>query len=138
MLLTLSSCGGKDNALIGKWEQTIEQMGVKAVVTYEFNNNGKMTQTLVMKNDSPEINIVADGTCEYTFADNTITFKFSGSDFNFDTFEIEGLGEEEIAYGMEAMKSEMVDMEQEFTDVKIEGDKMTANLQGREVELKRI
>lgn len=38
---------------------------------------------------------------------------------------------------MEAMKSGMV-MEQEFTDVKIEGDKMTAKFNGQKITLKRI
>lgn len=138
MLLSFTSCGGKDNALVGKWEQTINQMGVKAVATYDFKENGKLTQSVVMKKASPKINIVGDGTCDYTFDGNTITFRFSASDFNFDSFEIEGLGEEAVAYAMEEMKSEMVGMEQKLTDVKIEGDKLTAKFNGQELELNRI
>lgn len=137
MLVAVSCSNKADNELIGKWEQTVEQMGVKAELTYDFKNNGKMTQTLVMKNDYPKINIVADGTCSYTYSDDIIKFKFSSSDFNFDVYEIEGMSEEEVAAGMEAMKSGMV-MEQEFTDVKIEGDKMTAKFNGQKITLKRI
>lgn len=139
MLLVVScSKSNSDNPLIGKWEQTIEQAGVKAVATYDFKDSGKLIQTMVMKNASPAIDIDAEGTCEYTYKDNTITFKFSASDFTFNKFSIEGLSDDMIDAAMEEMKSEMVNMEQSFTNVKIDGDKLTANFNGQQVELKRI
>lgn len=139
LLVAMSACSSKNaNALIGKWEQTISQNGVKAVVTYDFKDNGKLVQTMVMKNSTPAINIDAEGTCDYTYADDKITFKFSPSDFTFNKFEIEGLDESYADAAMEEMKSSMVDMEQEFDNVKIDGDKLTANFNGQKVELKRL
>lgn len=139
MLIAMSSCSGKkENGIIGKWEQTVSENGVKAVTTYDFKEGGKLTQTFVMKNESPEINIEGEGTCDYTFADNTVTFKFSASDFNFKNFSIEGVSEDMVDMAMEQMKSQMVNMEQKFTDVKINGDKLTAEFNGQQVTLTRI
>lgn len=127
-----------NNPIIGKWEQTINQGSAAAVVTYNFKESGKLIQTMVMKNASPAINIDGEGTCEYTYKDNTITFKFSASDYTFNKFSIEGMSDDMIDAAMEEMKSEMVNMEQSFTNVKIDGDKLTANFNGQKVELKRI
>lgn len=141
MLVALSSCSSKGgNGLIGKWEQTIEQGGAKAIATYDFKDNGKMTQTMVMKSETPAINIDAEGTCDYTYseAEKTITFKFSATDFNFKTFEIEGISDDAMDVAMEQMKSEMVNLEQKFTDVNISGNEMTAVFNGQKVVLKRI
>ena len=91
-----------------------------------------------MKRNAPAIDIDAVGTCEYTYKDNTITFKFSASAFTFNKFSIEGMSDDMIDAAMEEMKSEMVNMEQSFTNVKIDGDKLTANFNGQKVELKRI
>lgn len=139
MLVAMSSCSGKsENGLIGKWEQTVDEAGAKVVVTYDFKESDKLTQTFDLKNDTPEMNIKGDGTCDYTYVDNTITFKFSASDFNFSKFEIEGVDNDMIDMAMEQMKSQMVNVEQKFTDVKIDGDKLTATFNGQEVTLKRI
>ncbi|MDE6199262.1 MAG: hypothetical protein K2G06_05415 [Muribaculaceae bacterium] len=140
MFAVLSSCSSGGNGLIGKWEQTISEAGANAVATYDFKDNGKMTQTMVMKSETPSINIEGEGTCDYTYseADKTITFKFSASDFNFKTFEIEGIDEASMEMAMDQMKSQMVNMEQKFTNVNIDGDKLTANFNGQEVEMKRM
>ena len=138
MLVTLSSCSKADNELIGKWEQTIEESGVKVVSTYEFKNGGKLTQTFVMESQYPEINIVGEGDCEYTYENGEITFKFSASDFNFSKFEMAGYSDEMVEMMMEQVKSTMVDVEQKFTDVKINGDELTAKFDGTEVSLVRI
>ena len=43
MLLVVScSKSNSDNPLIGKWEQTIEQAGGKAVLTYDFKDSGNL------------------------------------------------------------------------------------------------
>ena len=141
MLVAMTACSGKgDNGLIGKWEQTVDANGVKTVVTYDFQNSGKLRQTMVMKNDALHIFIDAEGVYEYSYyeADKTINFKFSGSDFNFKAFEIEGVSDDQVELAMENMKSDKVDIEQEFTDVNIEGDRMTAKFNGIKLTLKRI
>lgn len=139
VLIALASCSSKaDNELIGKWEQTIEQGSVKVVTTYDFQNGGKLTQTFVMKSDYPAIDIVGEGDCDYTYEDGVITFKFSAKDFNFSKFEMEGYSEDMIDTMMEQVKSTMVDVEQKFTDVKVEGDELTAMFQGMEVSLTRM
>lgn len=138
MMLSLTSCGSKNNELVGKWEQVVEQAGVKAVLTYDFKDNGTLTQTMVMKGKSPMIDISGEATCVYSYSGNTITFKFSNSDITFNKYKVEGLDDAMVEVAMEEMKSEMVDMEQKLTDVKIEGDKLTAKFNGQEMELNRI
>lgn len=138
MVLSLTSCGSKNNELIGKWEQVVEQAGVNAVLTYDFKDNGTLTQTMVMKGKSPMIDISGEATCVYSYSGNTITFKFSNSDITFNKYKVEGLDDAMVEVAMEEMKSEMVDMEQKLTDVKIEGDKLTAKFNGQEMELNRI
>lgn len=138
MILSLTSCGGKNNALVGKWEQVVEQAGVKAVLTYDFKDDGTLTQTMVMKGETPMVYIDAEASCVYSYSGNTITFKFSNSDITFNEYKIEGLDDAMVEVAMEEMKSEMVGMEQKLTDVKIEGDKLTARFNGQELELNRI
>lgn len=134
----ITSCAEKaDNELVGEWEQVVEQQGIKAVSVYDFKNGGEMYQTLEMTSSSPAVNIVADGTCQYTYENNTITFKFSAEDFNFSTFEMEGMPDYLIEASMEQMKAQMTDVEQSFTDVKIDGDVLTANFNGQQVTLTR-
>ena len=142
MLALLSACAGSsskgDGTLIGKWEQVVEENGAQAVSTYDFKESGELVQTIVMKNDMPYINISGGGTCQYTYENDQITFMFSGADFDFDEFAIEGIDDENIDLAIEEMKSQLVDMEQTFTNVKIDGDKMTANFNGRSVTLTRL
>lgn len=138
MVLSLTSCGSKNNELVGKWEQVVDQAGVKAVLTYDFKDNGTLTQTMVMKGKSPMIDISGEATCVYSYSGNTITFKFSNSDITFNKYKIEGLDDAMVKVAMEEMKSEMVGMEQKLTDVKIEGDKLTAKFNGQELEFNRI
>jgi len=48
------------------------------------------------------------------------------------------VGEDIIETAMDNMKAEMTNVEQRFTDVRIEGDKLTATFEGQEVTLQRI
>ena len=134
------SCSRSDsgNSLTGKWQQTVTEDGTMAVSTYDFKDNGKLTQTLTMKSETPAIEIDAEGTCDYVYTGDTITFKFSATDFNFKKFMIEGVGEDIIETAMDHMKAEMTNVEQRFTDVRIEGDELTATFEGQEVTFQRI
>lgn len=141
MLLVLASCSkssNSDNPIVGKWQQEVDKAGVQATVTYDFKSDGTLTQTSVMNSESPYMAIEAEGTCDYTFNDNTITFTISAEDFNFSKFEIEGVPEEQIELAMEQQKSGMTGIEQSLTDVVIDGDILTANFNGQEITLKRI
>lgn len=138
MMVTLSSCGGKDNELVGKWEQVVEQMGAKAVSVYDFKSSGKMSQEMTVKNEEPYINIEGSATCKYTFEDGTITFKFSADDIEFSAFEIEGVSGDYIDTAMEQMKAQMGSMEQKIKNVKIDGDKLTGTFNGQEIEMTRV
>lgn len=141
LIIAMSSCSGKgaeSDPLLGKWEQTISVNGAEAVCTYEFKADDKLEQTFTLKSETPEIDIEGAGTCDYTYADGTITFKFSASDFDFSEFKIEGVPQDNIQMAMDNMKSTMVNVEQKFTDVKIDGDTMTANFKGQQVTLKRL
>lgn len=139
MVIALASCSSKaSNELIGKWEQDLLQQGMNAHVTYDFEEGGKLSQTFEMTGDVPKVDIKGEGTCTYTYADNVITFTFSGADFNFSKSEMEGVPQELVDMSMQQVKSSMVDVEQKITDVKINGNTLTGTLNGMQITLKRI
>ena len=146
MLLVLASCSkssnsnssSSDNPLVGKWQQEVDKAGVQATVTYDFKSDGTLTQTSVMNSESPYMAIEGEGTCDYTFNDNTITFTISAENYNFTKYEVEGIPEEQIELAMEQQKSQMTGIEQSLTDVVIDGDILTANFNGQEITLTRI
>lgn len=138
IVVAAASCPSKTNTdLVGIWEQVIEQGNVKVVTTYDFKNDGKVHQSLVMKSESPVISIKGDGDFDYTYKDNVITFKFSGDDIHFSEFEMEGVPDELVRMSMEQMKLSLVNEEQKLTDVMICGNKLTANSQGFEITMTR-
>lgn len=130
-----TSTSSEENPLLGKWEQRVETPEALIVATYEFNADNTITQTLDTKGEG--IDIEAEGTCQYTFKDNTLKFKFSGSDFEFEKFEINGqdLSDSEI---MEQQKKQMTDIENVITDVKIEDDTLSGNFNGVPFVLTRV
>lgn len=138
ILIAITSCSGtkSDNPLIGKWEQTMTENGVKVVAIYEFSENGKLEQTMTMTSDM--LNIEGNGTCEYTYKNNTITFRFSAENFDYSKFEIEGISEDVIEDVMAQTKASMVNIEQTFEDVVITGDTMTATFGDQPVTLTRL
>lgn len=145
MLLVMTACSGKNNnsidkSILGKWEQTVEENGSKVVSVYEFDESGKLSQTVSIKRDSPAMNIYCGGTVDYTYENNIITFKFDMSNFEIKEFQIEGLDEEELVAAMEQYKENIAGtkMEQQLRDVKINGDEMTAIFNGMKITLKRI
>lgn len=138
IMIANTSCSGikSDNPLIGKWEQSVTENDVKIVAIYEFGENGELGQTVTTTSDM--INIEGGGTCEYTYENNTITFRFSAENFDYSKFEIEGIGEEVIEDVMEQTKASMVNVTQTFEDVVISGDTLTATFGFRPVTLTRL
>lgn len=123
--------------LLGIWTQTENQQGVNVTSTYDFKDDGTVTQILVMNSLSPRMNVIADGTVKYTLSDDTLTFKFTSSDFNFSMFEIEGLPAEYVDMAKKQMIDQMANTEQKLTDLKIEGNTLTAKFQGHTITLQR-
>lgn len=123
--------------LLGVWTQIENEQGINLFTTYDFKEDGTVTQFVIVTAESPKINIVADGTCKYQLKDDTITFKFSASDFNFTTMEIEGLPEEMKGMVMQQIMSQMVNVEQKLTNVKIDGNTLTAKANGVSITLRR-
>lgn len=123
--------------LLGVWTQIENEQGINFFSTYDFKEDGTVTQFVIVTAESPKINIVADGTCKYQLKDDTITFKFSASDFNFTTMEIEGLPEEMKGMVMQQIMSQMVNVEQKLTNVKIDGNTLTAKANGVSITLRR-
>lgn len=136
ILFVVASCGSK-SGLEGKWVQTMNEMGANIEVTYDFKGNGKCTQTMKMTSQTPNMNIEGEGTFDYKYEDNTITMTFSGGDFNFSKFEMEGLDGGMIDMAKEQMKNNMVNMTQTLNNVKIEGNKLTADFNGIQIEMTR-
>lgn len=137
IMIAISSCSGakSDNPLIGKWEQTVAENGVKNVVIYEFAENGELEQTMTVTSDM--INIEASGTCEYTYENNTITFQFSAENFDYSKFEIEGIEEDVIQDVLEQTKASIVNVTQTLENVVISGDTLTATFGFRPITLIR-
>lgn len=126
----------EDNELVGKWRQEVFEGGISMVSTYDFKSNGRLTQTVEFSGQG--MDIAAEGTCDYTYENNTITFKISGKDMTFTKVEFEGLSAEETEMVKEAALGQMTDMVQTLTDVKINGDTLTANFDGNEITMTRM
>lgn len=137
IMIMSASCAHSDNPLVGEWEQKVDQNGATVVANYDFKSNGKCHQTMVLKSDMPKIDVEGSGTFDYTYEDDVITLTFSGDDFKFKKFEIEGLPEEMVDIAMEQMKSQLVDMTETMTDVKIDGNTLTATYKGMDITLER-
>lgn len=123
--------------LLGIWTQTETENGINIVSTYDFKDDGTVTQIFMMNSASPKMNVIADGTVNYKLSDDTLTFKFSASDFNFTLFEIEGLPDEYVDVAKQQMMAQMSNMEQKLTDIKIDGDTLTGKFNGQAVTLTR-
>lgn len=123
--------------LLGVWTLAQQENGMNIISSYDFKDDNTVTQFLMMNGTSPKMNVVADGTCQYSISDDCIVFKFSASDFNLTAFEIEGIPEEYIGIARQQMMSQMVNVEQKLTDVKIDGNQMTAKVEGQTVTLTR-
>ena len=123
--------------LLGIWTQTENQQGVNVSSTYDFKADGTVTQILVMTSLSPRMNVIADGTVNYTLKDDTLTFRFTSSDFNISAFEIEGLPAEYVDVAKKQMIDQMANSEQKLTDLKIDGNTLTAKFQGQTITLQR-
>ena len=122
--------------ILGSWIQSVSQNGVTLISTYDFHADNTVTQWVFLSCASPKIDIVGDATCAYVFDNDAITFKFSGSDFNFTKLEVEGMTPEQLeAYKRELSKQ--FNMESKMTNIKVKGNTMTAKSDGQKIELKR-
>lgn len=127
-----------DSELVGKWIQTITQDGVNVISLYDFQEDGTMRQEMTITGQSPKIEIVGSGTCEYTYSGNTITFKFKADDIEFSTFFIEGLDPAWVSMAIEQQKSQLAGQQMKLTKVKIEGNTLTAKMDKETVTFTRI
>lgn len=123
--------------ILGVWTMSENAQGMNILSTYDFKDDNTVTQFLMMSSASPKVNIIADGTCQYQIKDDSIVFKFSASDFNFTAFEIEGLPDEYVGVAKQQMMAEMVNVEQKLTNIKIEGNTLTAETEGQTITLTR-
>ena len=139
MLMVALGAGAKveKSEILGIWTSTENVQGTNIVSTYDFKPDGTVTQILVITSNSPKMNVIADGTAQYTLTDDTLTFKFSASDFNFSIFQIEGLPDEYVEMAKTQMLAQMGNMEQKLTDIQVEGDTLTAKFSGQTITLKR-
>lgn len=139
MLVVMSCTMNAADSLLGKWQQTVDENGVKVVTTYEFNTDGNMKQVMDMSSSTtPRIKMQGEGVCKYTFQNNTLTFKFDAKDFNFPVFEVEGVDAATTQAIMEQTKQSMGSMEQKITDIKINGNELTGKFNGQEFKLTRL
>lgn len=139
ILIAMSLSMNAADELLGKWQQIVDEDNVKVVTTYEFNADGTMRQVMDMTSSTPQrIRIKGEGTCSYTFRDNTITFRFDAKDFDFPVFEIEGVDKATTDAAMQRTKESMGAMEQKITDIKISGNNLTGTFNGESIEMTRL
>lgn len=127
-----------NNSLVGTWYQEESESGVKATSIYEFGSDGRVYQNLSLTCASPRLVIEADGYCKYTYSGNTIKFKFKNSDINIKRAEIEGVPQYMIDAQIDQVKSNMANQEQVIKDVKINGNTLTAKVNGVKVTWTRV
>lgn len=138
VMLTFNANAKIDRSeILGLWMQTVNEQGVTAISTYDFKENGRIDQTLVMTAANPEMTIEAVAECDYTFKDDKIIFTFSGKDVDITKFEMEGVPDSLVQPLIEQTKQGMVNQKQEIKIIKIEGNTMEAKLNGEKITLVR-
>ena len=135
IICSCSSDGGKNDSLIGKWKQTINQGGYTFNVTYDFQSSDKVTQFIKMTGNGLLFDV--EGTCDYTYSDDKITFNFSGKDMKINKMEFPGVSDAQVEMIKEQSLGQFVNMEQVFSNVKIEDNKLTCDVDGKTVTLTR-
>lgn len=123
--------------LVGTWTMTMNEQGVTMISTYDFQEDGTMKQLTIVNSTSPKVNIMGEGVAEYQIDGDAISFKILPESVNFTTFEIEGLPDEMKGMFQQKMIGEMVKGDQKLTNVKIDGNTMTATEQGKTVTFKK-
>ena len=138
MISVATYAADNNDALVGKWVQTLTESGITVVTSYEFMPDGEMVQVLNMVGTSPKVEIAGTARCKYEYKKNTIKFKFQPKDIDIEKFEIEGLPDGMAMMAIEQQKAEMAKMEQKLTDVKIEGNLLTAKLGNETITLIKV
>lgn len=127
-----------DNELVGgTWKRVAEEGLVEGYVTLEFMNGGKLFQTGGGSSYIPYMEFEIEGDCTYTFEEGVITIKFTGENFNIIKFEAPGEDRYKVEMYKRLLRSGITESEQVYTDVKIDGDTMTAIFRGEEVTFTR-
>lgn len=138
-LLFYMSAGAKveKSELLGVWTQMETENGVTMMSTYDFKEDNTVTQLLMINGSAPKMNVMADAKAEYNLEDDCLTFKVNPADVNFTAFEIEGLPQEYVGMAQQQMLAELTNVVQKLTDLKIEGNILTAKFNGQKVTFKR-
>ena len=123
--------------LLGAWTLTFNMQGAMVISTFDFNADDTMTQFFMTNCTSPKMNIIAEAKGSYTLEDDTITFQVSTSDVNFSVFEIEGLPDNMKGMAQQQILNQMMNSDQKLTDVKIEGNTLTAKAGGQTLTFQR-
>ena len=127
-----------NDALYGKWYQMENEQGVSVMVIYDFQPDGTIVQEMSMNATQPKIEMQASATAQYTYNGDTIAFRFDPKDIEVQKMSIEGVDDSMLSYVIEQQKQEMAAQNQEFKNVKIEGNSLTATFMGQPVTLTRM
>lgn len=140
MLSTLQGCINNNENIAGKWEWPTKALpdGSKTTIIYDFHKDGRLTVTSHTVSEKQHINVERIATCNYTYRNNTIKYSFSAENIEFTKYEIEGLSQEEINSRIEFDKKYSSDLEEILTNVKVEGNKLEANIGKMHITFTRI
>lgn len=136
MVLGLSASA--DDSIIGQWVQDVSEQGVTIISYYDFGSDGKFVQDMLITSSSPKMDISVSGKGPYSYQNGTITFKCEPEDVTVSKFYIEGADQNMINAAVEQQKAQMASQVFKLSDVKVEGDKMTAEYNGTKITLCRV
>lgn len=137
LVITLISCSHCHDDICGKWElpTVYPHGGGQTTTIFEFNENGILTITSSSVSEESIVEYII--TCNYTYENNTIKYKISPENISYT--KLEGLSQEEIDFlkefniGCYSRSSEKI-----FDDVKVEGNKLIANIGNEQLTFKRL
>lgn len=136
MVLGLSASA--DDSIIGQWVQDVSEQGVTILSYYDFGSDGKFVQDMLITCPSPKMDISMSGKGPYSYLNGTLTLKCEPEYVTVSKFYIEGADQNMINAAVEQQKAQMASLVFKLSDVKVNGDKMTAVYNGTKITLRRV
>lgn len=137
MLLTFSAYASEKD-LYGRWVLSQVENGIIAMTSFDFHEDGGVNMKLLVQSSSPKMELEADASGTYTYKGSTATCKFNKDDIEISKLEIDGLSGSLREMAIQQQKSEMAKSDIKITDISINGNVMTATIEGETVTLNKI
>lgn len=136
LVITLISCSHRHDDIYGKWElpTAYPPGGGQSTEIFEFNKNGILTITSSSVREESIVECTI--TCDYTYEDNTIKYRISPENISYT--KLEGFSQEQIDFMKGFNRGRLCNSEMILDNVKIEGNKLKANIGNGQITFKRL